>query len=129
MLTDDFGVAPHRIEPDALLHELSLHCVAVDELRLLAEELFGLDLDRTAITPRDTVGTLVRVIGAGVAGNASAGPPTRPERPARPVRAGRSVGSAWWMRWALRVRRMRDSVARRVSCRRGRTRAAGPEGT
>lgn len=79
MLVEDFGVAPHRIEPDALLHELSLHTVAVEELRVLAEELFGLDLDRACITPRDTVGRLVDIIETGtVSPGAPSGPSPEP---------------------------------------------------
>jgi acyl carrier protein len=117
ILTEDFGVAPHRIEPDALLHELSLHSVAVAELCLLAEELWGLDLDKAAITPRDSVGTLVEVIGANAARDFTRGRAVRHDEPTR------------WARWVRRLRRVRDAVVGRVGWHRDRTRPTGPEGT
>ncbi|MFD5753030.1 acyl carrier protein [Streptomyces sp. NPDC127033] len=64
LLVEQFGVPAGRIESDRPLQDLSLDSLALEELRTVAEEHFGVDLERAVLSTRDTIGALVRVIEA-----------------------------------------------------------------
>ncbi|MFB4196272.1 MULTISPECIES: acyl carrier protein [Streptomyces] len=63
LLVQRFGVAASRVEDGAPLGSLGLDSLALEELRLLIEDRLDIDLDAVELTPRDTVGRLVTVVG------------------------------------------------------------------
>ncbi|MGW7294013.1 acyl carrier protein [Streptomyces xiamenensis] len=63
LLVQRFGVASARISGETPLSSLGLDSLALEELRLLIEDRLDIDLETVELTPRDTVGRLVAVVG------------------------------------------------------------------
>jgi acyl carrier protein len=62
LLTNDLGVPGNALVPHVSLEELRLDSLALEELRFLAEERFDIDLTDAPMSPRHTLGDLVRLI-------------------------------------------------------------------
>ncbi|AJE83745.1 MULTISPECIES: acyl carrier protein [Streptomyces] len=58
----NFGVDPRETPEDTPLHGLRLDSLALEELRLLVEDRFGIDLDDVELTTRDSYGQLVAAV-------------------------------------------------------------------
>ncbi|CAL9502114.1 hypothetical protein SUDANB171_03448 [Streptomyces sp. enrichment culture] len=63
LLVQRFGVAAASIGDATPLAALGLDSLALEELRLLIEDRLDVDLETVELTPRDTVGRLVAVVG------------------------------------------------------------------
>lgn len=62
LLTSSFGVDPLAIGIDVPLCRLRMDSLALEELRLLLEERWHVDLEDVELTSRNTVGQLVTVV-------------------------------------------------------------------
>jgi acyl carrier protein len=53
---------PEDVWPDARLMDLRVDSLALEELRMMVEDVWGVDLEDVVVTPRDTVETLVAAV-------------------------------------------------------------------
>ena len=64
MMVQKFGVDPAAVRPEIPLYELRMDSLALEEVRILIEELLEIDLEDAALTSRNTVGELIELVHA-----------------------------------------------------------------
>ena len=62
LLSTDFGVPVEQVQAERALGDLSLDSLALEELRSIAEDRFGVDLEDAVISTRHTVADLVAIL-------------------------------------------------------------------
>ncbi|MGW7050678.1 acyl carrier protein [Streptomyces sp. NPDC054887] len=68
LMVKKFGVDPAAVRPENPLHALRMDSLALEEFRILIEEQLEIDLEDAALTSRNTVGELVELVEAKLAG-------------------------------------------------------------
>lgn len=62
LMVQKFGVDPATVRPEIPLYELRMDSLALEEFRILIEELLEIDLEDAALTSRNTVGELIELV-------------------------------------------------------------------
>lgn len=62
LLVEKFGVTRPSVEQEVALYALGLDSLALEELRLLIEERWQIDLEDVQLTSRETVGQLITAV-------------------------------------------------------------------
>ncbi|MFF5306709.1 acyl carrier protein [Streptomyces sp. NPDC013161] len=62
LLSADFGVPVEQVQAERALGDLSLDSLALEELRSIAEDRFGVDLEDAVLSTRHTVADLVAIL-------------------------------------------------------------------
>ena len=62
LLTSKFGVGKDEMKPDALFIDLGLDSLALVELALTVEGMFGVDMDDAEIDPEHSVADAVKLL-------------------------------------------------------------------
>ncbi|MEU7198113.1 acyl carrier protein [Streptomyces xinghaiensis] len=72
LLVHEFGVDPAEVKEGASLEGLGIDSLALEELRVVAQDHFRTDLENARISKRDTVGALIRLVETTTTGMAGA---------------------------------------------------------
>lgn len=62
LMVQKFGVDPAAVRPDIPLYELRMDSLALEEFRILIEDLLEIDLEDVELTSRNTVGELIELV-------------------------------------------------------------------